>query len=102
MDPRVKIIDTELTESVAVTEIKSEMNRGGLMDVQINGTNISGSYLNLEYRIDWLDGSGLLIPTTITKWKEFPAFQKAEFRFKTTAPTKTAADFRILIRRGKN
>jgi len=102
IDPRVTIIEPRLGRNLIVTNVIAERDSGGLLEVQVDGMSYFKGYLNLEYRIDWLDQNGMLIPTTITQWTKFPAFQHAEFRFRTIAPSKGASDFRILIRRGKN
>lgn len=99
-DPRVTIIDNFLASDILVSNVSSVINRGDLLEIQVTGTNNTSSYKKLEYKIEWLDNNGFIIPTILSRWTEFPAFGKAEFRFKAVAPQTTATDFRILIRKG--
>jgi uncharacterized protein YcfL len=101
VDPRVKIIDEFVSQSITITEISSRKNQGGLLEVQVTGFNRSSSYKKLEYRIEWLDSNGFKIKTILSRWTHIPAFEKSEFRFKAVAPKPSASDFRILIRKGK-
>jgi hypothetical protein len=76
------------------------INSGGLLVIQVTGVNQTTSYKKLEYKIEWIDQNGFVIPTILSRWTEFPAFENTGFRFKAVAPKTTATDFRILIRKG--
>lgn len=100
VDPRVTMVDHSLATKITITNVSSVVNRGGLMELQVTGTNQTSSYKRLEYKIEWLDQNNILIPTILSRWTTFPAYERSEFRFKAVAPKTTAADFRILIRKG--
>jgi len=100
VDPRITIIDTFLTTDITITDVSSIVNNGGLIEIQVTGTNQTSFYKKFEYKINWLDQNGLIIPTILSRWTMFPAYEKSEFRFKAVAPKTTATDFRILIRKG--
>lgn len=100
IDPRIAIIDRFLTTDITITDVSSIVNNGGLVEIQVTGANQTSFYKKLEYKINWLDQNGLIIPTILSRWTRFPAYEKSEFRFKAVAPKTTATNFRILIRKG--
>jgi len=95
---KATIIDSFLDNEMSITEIKSLINAGGLMEVQLTGVNNTSFYKTLEYKIKWLDNNGLLIDTVMSRWTDFPAYGNSEFGFRAVAPKAAAADFRIMIR----
>ncbi|MCG8617751.1 MAG: YcfL family protein [Desulfobacterales bacterium] len=96
-DPRINVIGHN--PGISVINLRSEVNYGGLMEVQVTGRNHSTYYKQLEYRIVWLDSRGIEIPTILSAWAMVPAFESAEFRFVAVSPSPSAADFRILLRK---
>lgn len=101
-DPRVTIIDDNFFSDLTITAVKTTPHYGDLMEVQVTGRNDTSSYNKLEYKIEWLDNNEMLIPSVISGWTQFPGFENSEFRFKAVAPTMSATDFRIIIRRREN
>ena len=99
VDPRIAILGTFLATDIAITDVSSLTNKGGFSEIQVTGINQTSSYKKLEYKIEWLDQNGFVIPTILSRWTSFPAYEKSEFRFKAVAPETTATDFRILIRK---
>jgi hypothetical protein len=77
VDPRITILGTFLATDIAITDVSSLTNKGGFL----------------------LDQNGFVIPTILSRWTSFPAYEKSEFRFKAVAPKTTATNFRILIRK---
>ena len=100
IDPRVTIIDSFLGSDISISNVSSVFNSGDLLEIQVIGVNQTAYYKKLQYKIEWLDQNGFAIPTILSRWTEFPAFENTEFRFKAVAPKPTATDFRILIRKG--
>ena len=97
---KVTIIDSFLDNEISITHVKGLINTGGLMEVQLTGVNNTSSYKKLHYRVEWLDNSGFLIDTVMSRWTDFPAFGNSEFGFRVVGPTTAATDFRIKIREG--
>lgn len=95
---KVTVIDSFLDNEITITRIKSLINTGGLMEVELTGLNNSSSYKKLEYRIEWFDNNGFSIDTVMSRWTDFPAYGNSEFRFRAVAPKAAAVDFRIRIR----
>lgn len=97
INPRVSVINRYLALSISISKVSSMINSGGFLEVQVTGMNQTEFYKKLAYKIEWLDQNGFVIPTILSSWTEFPAFENAEFRFKAIAPRTTATDFKILI-----
>jgi len=102
IDTRIQVLDSFWGTDVHITNVASFINSSDLLEVQITGVNEESDYLKLEYRIEWLDNNGFLIPSKLTQWTEFPAFEKTDFRVKMIAPKTNATDFKILIREVNN
>ncbi|TCD48270.1 YcfL family protein [Chlorobium sp. N1] len=100
-EPRVSFADSSLRGEMLLTDFASVVNGGGLMEVQVTGRNKTSSYRLLEYRIEWFDADGILVPSVMTRWTKFPAFEKAGFSFSAVAPKPGVSDFRIIIRKAK-
>lgn len=100
-EPRVSFSDSSLKGEMLLTDFASVVNGGGLTEVQVTGRNKTSGYRLLEYRIEWFDAGGILVPTTMTRWTKFPVFEKASFSFSAVAPKPGVSDFRIIIRKAK-
>lgn len=101
VDSRVTIIGQLLDRDIMITNVSSIVNSNGFKEIQVTGINQTQFYKKLEYKIEWLDQNGMLIPTVLSNWTSFSAYQETEFRFKAVAPVTNAEDFRILIREGR-
>ncbi len=99
IDPRVTIIDDHFFSDLSITGVNVTPHYGDFMEVQVTGRNNASSYKKFEYKIEWLDQNEMLIPSVMSGWTGFPGFENSEFRFKAVAPTMSATDFRIIIRR---
>lgn len=98
LDPRVSLIDDEWGGDLRLTAVLPVPNRDGLLEVQVNGYNDTSGYKKLQYRIQWFNVSGLVIPTILTRWTDFPAFPNTVFSFSAISPNKEATSFKVLIR----
>lgn len=102
IDARVQVLERFWGTDIRITEVMTTINSSRLMVVQVTGVNEDSDYLQLEYRVEWFDQEGMLIPSKMTHWVQFPAFEETEFRLKVVAPKPSAADFKILIREVNN
>ncbi|HHZ70608.1 MAG TPA: DUF1425 domain-containing protein [Methylococcaceae bacterium] len=98
IDERVSFIDAGWNSHLRLTNVLSTVSDDGHLRVQVTGFNDGSSYQKLQYRIQWLNKSGLFIPTILTRWVDFPAFQNSPFNFQEIAPSTKATSFQILIR----
>lgn len=99
-DLRITIIDIHLRALISINQITTNLQADGLKRVQVRGVSHAESYMKLKYKVEWLDRMGIVIPSVMSNWIEFPVHQRAEFRFKMISPNPSANDFRILIRQG--
>lgn len=96
---RVTMVDQRFNYPFVVTEVKTFINSGGLMEVQAQGFNQKKYYKTLEYRISWYNQHGTSIFSSRNNiWSEFPVFRNQDFEFVAVAPNTKAKDFKIYIR----
>ncbi len=95
---RVQVLSGFWGTNIRITDIRNTINSSNLLLVQITGINDGSDYLQMEYRAEWLDKNGMLIPSKMTHWVPFPAFEETEFRLRIVAPKPAATDYKILIR----
>jgi len=98
IDKRVSFIDEAWNSHLRLTNVLSIVGEDGYLRVQVTGFNDASSYQKLQYRIQWLNKSGVFITTILTRWVDFPAFQNSPFNFQEIAPSTKATSFQILIR----
>jgi len=92
-DKRV-VIDPALDRVIRIVRIKSTMGSEGFLKIQLNVQNLTGALKRFSYRIDWLDGNGVVLP--MAGGTSFPwMLLSHETSFLAiTAPTPEAKDFR--------
>ena len=82
-------------EGIEITEAVTRRNNAGLLELHVNGFNRAQHTKRFKYRVEWLDGDGLLIQTKTSVWLRTSAMGKSPFSFKAVAPTPKAVDFRM-------
>ena len=82
-------------EGIEITEAVMRRNKAGLLELHVNGFNRSYETKRFQYRVEWLDKDGLLIPTKTSVWLRTSAMGKSPLSFKVVAPTPEAVDFRM-------
>ncbi len=96
--PISEFVSFLIGEGIVVNEIKEVRTPEGFLEVQVGGFNESMSKKRFEYRPEWLDANGMLIDSVTSKWEIVSVPPKSEYRFKVTATTMAASDFRINTR----
>ena len=96
------VISALLGEGIVITEVIEAHSPEGFLDVQMKGINKAYGTKQFEYRTEWLDPNGMVIPTKSTTWVPVSAMGKSEVTFRFIAPRKEAVDFRINIRDKKH
>ncbi|MCK4913790.1 MAG: YcfL family protein [Planctomycetes bacterium] len=86
-------------EGIEVTQAVTRRNKGGILELHINGFNRSQYTKRFQYRVEWLDGDGLLIQTKTSVWMRMSAMGKSPFSFKVVAPKPEAVNFRMDTRK---
>ena len=87
---------------IEITEVIEGRTPEGFLDVQMKGYNKAYGTKQFEYRTEWLDANGMVIPTKVSVWVSASALGKSEVTFRFIATRKEAVDFRINIRDKKN
>lgn len=99
--PFAYVISALLGEGIEVTEVIETRNAQGFLDVQMKGYNNAQGIKRFDYRVEWLDANGMVIPTKTSVWVPVSAMGKSEVTFRFVAPRKEAVDFRLNTRKNK-
>jgi uncharacterized protein YcfL len=99
--PFAYVISALLGQGVEITEIIEAKTPEGYLDVQMKGYNKAHGIKRFDYRVEWLDSNGMVIPTKTSVWVPVSAMGKSEVTFRFIAPRKEAVDFRINTRKNK-
>ncbi len=86
-------------EGIEVTQAFTRINKGGFLELYINGYNRSQFTKKFQYRVEWIDQDGQLIQTKTSIWQRMSAMGKSPFSFKVVAPRKEAVNFRMDTRK---
>ena len=99
--PFALVISALLGQGVDITEVIESRTPEGYLDVQMKGYNKAHGIQRFDYRVEWLDSNGMVIPTKTSVWIPVSAMGKSEVTFRFIAPRKEAVDFRINTRKNK-
>lgn len=83
-----------------VTDLK-EVQKNGLLNIQVEITNRSRGNQQLFYRFKWLDSSGLAVWKE-EPWKPLMIHGQQKQIFTVVGPTPKATDFRLQLQSPKN
>lgn len=100
--PFAYVISAMLGEGIEITEVIENRTPEGYLDVQMRGYNNAHGIKRFDYRVEWLDTNGMVIPTKTSVWVPVSARGKSEVTFRFIAPNKEAVDFRINTRKNPN
>ena len=99
--PFAYVISALLGQGIEITEVIEAKTPEGFLDVQMKGYNKAHGIKRFDYRAEWLDANGMVIPTKTSVWVPVSAMGKSEVTFRSIAPRKEAVDFRINTRKNK-
>jgi uncharacterized protein YcfL len=85
-------------EGIDVKQAVTRVNKDGFMELEVSGYNKSFDVRRFEYKVEWLDNSGMVIDSATNKWLQTSAAGKSPFTIKAVAPRTTAVDFRMNTR----
>jgi uncharacterized protein YcfL len=100
--PVTNVVSVLIGERMVVNNVKEARTPEGFLQVQVGGYNESAYKKVFDYRVDWLDGNGMVIESVMSKWMTVSVMSKSSFAFKVTAPSAQAVDYRINTRATKN
>lgn len=95
-DNRV-IIDPALAHTIRLVKIASSTSRDGYLKVQLNIQNMTGSYKQFRYRVDWIGEDGLSLPMAESVPMEWTLLKQETSFLALTSPTPAARSFRVVF-----
>jgi uncharacterized protein YcfL len=97
--PVVHAFSDLLGEGIVVNNALLTTNSAGIRELHISGFNQSYKTKRFMYRVEWLDGNGLLLETKTSVWLPMSAMGNSPFSFKVVAPRPEAVNFRMDTRK---
>ena len=98
VDRRITLA-ADLADDVVVTDLRCVRGRSGHLELQANVVNNLAEDRGVEWRIVWLDASGLEIESVVSTWAKRMISPKDIAEIRCTAPSDKALDFRFHLRR---
>ncbi len=95
------IVDFFIRPGIEITEVIDRRNDDGFLEVQVSGYNHNKKRKVFDYRVEWLDEDGMVVPTPMTTWVPKSAMPQTNFSFRVIAPYPQASNFRIETRANK-
>jgi uncharacterized protein YcfL len=95
------VVSALLGEGIEIHDVRELRSPEGFLDVQMVGYNRGYGTRRFEYRVEWLDENGFVIPTKTSVWIPVSAAEKSPVTFRFIAPRRDAVDFRINTRKVK-
>ncbi len=86
-------------EGIEIRDVRTGTNSAGFMVLQVSGHNKAHSKREFQYKVEWLDSSGMAIDSKMNVWMKASAIAQSDFRFASVAPTRQAVDFRVNTRK---
>ena len=89
-------------EGLEIDRAVTYVNKDGFMELEVRGHKRAFNTIVFEYKVEWLDKTGMVVDTTTSKWLQTSAAARAPFAIKAVAPRTTAVDFRMNTRKIPN
>ena len=96
IDRRVTIAE-DLGTAVWVTDVRLMKGPSSHFTMQANVVNNTDGVVRMEYRVDWLDATGTVIPSVVSTWQPMSAAAREVVPLQATAPSPAAVDFRFYV-----
>ena len=98
VDRRVTLA-ADLADDMVVADLRCVRGQSGHLELQANVVNNLAEDRGVEWRIVWLDASGLEIESVVSTWAKRMISAKDIVEIRCTAPSDKAVDFRFHLRR---
>ncbi len=96
MDRRVTIAP-DLGTAVWVTDVRLMKGPSSHFTMQANVVNNTSGVVRMDYRVEWMDATGTVIPSVVSTWQPIAAAARAVIPLQATAPAPEAVDFRFYV-----
>lgn len=97
-DRRVTVA-ADLANDVVITGVRCVRGVGGCLDFQAEAVNRTVQDCGIEWRIAWLNASGLEIESATGLWRKLMIAPQDITALAATATTPAAVDFRFYLRK---
>ena len=98
VDRRVTLA-ADLADDMVVTDLRCVRGPSGHLELQANVVNNLAEDRGVEWRVVWLDASGLEIESVVSNWAKRMVSAKDIAEIRSVAPSQAAVDFRFHLRR---
>lgn len=88
---------TSLSRKVTIEEMTSS-KAGDIVLVQVTMRSKAGETINLQYKFEWYDLSGLALDMTSATWKPLILYGKESKTIQDLAPNPLGREFKLLLR----
>lgn len=95
-DKRIQT-DSSLGRRVQVVGVNESTGPGGLLNVQVEVHNGTGSLQHFNYRFEWYDMEGMLVSKSTSAFIPRQIEGKESIMLSATAPVPAARDFRLKL-----
>ena len=99
-DRRVTVAE-DLGTKVYITDIRCAKGASDYATFQANVVNNTERDVRMEYRVDWLDATGSVMPSVVSTWQPMSAVAREVVPLQATAPSPDAVDFRFYVQAGR-
>ncbi len=96
IDRRVTVAP-DLGTAVWVTDVRLAKGSSSHFTLQANVVNNTDGEVRMDYRVEWLDATGTVIPSVVSTWQPIAAAPRAVIPLQATAPAPEAVDFRLYV-----
>ena len=100
--PIIQAFSAIIGEGIEIDQAVTYVNKDGFMQLEVAGHNRSFGTKRFEYKVEWLDKSGMVIDSATNKWLLTSAAGKSPFTIKAVSPRTDAVDFRMNTRKTPN
>lgn len=91
-----------LAKKIKIAEVKQSRVTENLLTIQVGLQNLTDKELNLNYKVEWLDGDGMIVKDSSLVWKPLLIRGGDTVGIQSVATTPNARNFNLKIQKAKN
>lgn len=92
----------DLAKKIKIAEVKQSTVTQNLLTIQVGLQNLTDKELNLNYKVEWLDGDGMIVKDSSLVWKPLLIRGGDTVGIQSVATTPNARNFNLKIQKAKN
>ena len=97
LNTKVVYNSSSLSRKVTIEEMTSSKS-GDMMLAQVTMRSKAGDTINLQYKFEWYDLSGLALNASSANWKPLIVYGKESKTIQGLAPDPRGRDYKLLLR----